>query len=607
MFRCLFLFVYLFIISSQLTEAEEPEIRTKIVCTIGPASDSKEKLSEMVDAGMNITRLNFSHGSHEGYVDIIKRIKEIRTEKDLPIGILLDTKGPEVRVGKLSDEGIMLQEGGEYWLVKEGEANSDNEIPINPFSIISDLSPDTTVLFDDGAISATVQRIDQNKGALINVHNTAKLSSKKGINIPNVALSLPNVTEQDVKDIRFGCQQGIDMIALSFTRSAAHINEVRDILEEEGRKDVLIIAKIENWVGIKNLDSIVKASDGIMVARGDLGVELPISQVPQLQKQIIYKCFLGAKPSITATQMLESMINNPRPTRAEVSDVANSIDESTSAVMLSGETAAGKHPVEAVKTFVSIISEAEKHFNYDQFMLKSLTLPLNNVAASISAAAVRSAYNSRAKAIFALTQNGELIRFLSRLRPSIPIIAFTNNEQTFNSLALYWGVVPLLVDNSELLIPEHFNELAQLALEKGIVQKGDLVVSTSKIDEGKEGDSSMMIIQSIGNVAFRGTRGYGQEVNSEALYVTQPESTENLQGKVCIISVCDESYETLFKEAAGVVLQNLHGDKSSEKLAIALAQKYHTSLITGAESSKVFFKKKNVLMNPHKAAVFVEE
>ncbi|MEM1283597.1 MAG: pyruvate kinase [Chlamydiota bacterium] len=591
----------------QNINSEENTIRAKIICTIGPASDSKEKLSELVDAGMNITRLNFSHGSHGGYAEIIKRIKEVRREKGVSLGILLDTKGPEVRVGQLPETGMILEENGEYWLVKQDDAEGPNDIPINPFSILSDLTEGVTVLFDDGAISSTVKGIDPSRGARIKVHNTAKLSSRKGVNVPNVALSLPNVTEQDIKDIRFGCQQGIDMIALSFTRSSEHIKEVRTILEDEGREDVLLIAKIENWEGIKNLDSIVQASDGIMVARGDLGVELPISQVPQLQKQIIYTCFLGAKPSITATQMLESMIQNPRPTRAEVSDVANAINEGTSAVMLSGETAAGKHPVEAVKTFHSIISEAEKHLNFEEFMMKSLRLPSNSVLASISAAAVRSAYNSRAKAIFSLTRDGEVIRFLSRLRPSVPIIAFTDNERTFNRLSLYWGVVPLMVTDQNLLAPEHFDALAELAIKQGIVQKGDLIVVTSKIDEGKEDDSSMMIIQSIGDVVFRGARGYGREVHAQAVYVTDPTLVQNIDEKIVVISVCDENYEPIFKQAAGIVLQNLHSDKNSEKIAVDYAKKYHTSLITEAESSKVFFKEKKVVMSPEKVAVYLDD
>jgi pyruvate kinase len=605
MIKSVFIALSFIIVSTQSIKAEEIETRTKIVCTIGPASDSKEKLGELVDVGMNVTRLNFSHGSHEAYTDIIKRIKEVRTEKDKALAILLDTKGPEVRVGQLPEEGMMLEEDGEYWLVDQGDTDSADEIPINPFSIVKDLNVDTTVLFDDGAISSTVIRIDPSKGALIKVHNGAKLSSRKGVNIPNATLSLPNVTEQDIKDIRFGCQQGIDMIALSFTRSAEHITEVRRILAEEEREDVLLIAKIENWEGIENLDSIVKSADGIMVARGDLGVELPISQVPQLQKQIIYKCFLGAKPSITATQMLESMIKNPRPTRAEVSDVANSIDESTSAVMLSGETAAGKHPIEAVETFKAIISEAEKHFNYDDFMLKSLRLPSNDVSSSIAAAVVRSAYNSRAKAIFALTENGEIIRYLSRLRPSIPIIAFTDNEQTYNKLALYWGVLPLLVSDPDILAHNNFESLGELAVQKGIVEKGDLVVITSKTNKDREDDSSMMIIQSIGDVAFRGAKGYGETIKGKTVYVSHPSSVNDIEGKVAIISVCDESYEPVFAKAAGIVLQNLSSDKSSEKFAIEFSEKYHTSLITGAESDKVFFNEKEVAMNPEKAVVFI--
>jgi len=551
------------------------EEKTKIVCTIGPASNSEENMKKLVDAGMNVARLNFSHGTHEEHKAVIEKLKRVRKSMGAPLAILLDTKGPEVRVGQLQNGSMQLMEGKQYWLVETVKPGSSDQIPINPPIILKDISKDTSVLFDDGAISSTVTKVDPDKGVLIKINNSGKLSSRKGVNIPDTTLSLPNVTEQDEKDIRFGCQQGVDMMALSFARSADHIYEVRKILAEENRKDVLLIAKIESWEGIENLESIIQAADGIMVARGDLGVELPLSRVPQLQKQIIYKCFLGGKPSITATQMLESMINNPRPTRAEVSDVSNAVEDGTSAVMLSGETAVGKYPVECVLTMRQIITEAEKNFDFEGFLVKSLILPSYDVYSSIAAAAVRSAHNSRAKAIFAITDSAKNIRFLSRLRPSIPIIAFTSNEEAFNQLSLYWGVTPILVSDQDLK-DKDFSKISSIAAQKGLVKDGDLVVITVS-----EENSGHMIMKTIGDVAFRGGQGFGNKVAAQAVYITGPFMNKDVKNKVAIISSCDERYEPIIRNAAAVVLQNLCEDKASAEHAMRLCQKYRTPLVVG--------------------------
>lgn len=470
--------------------------KTKVVCTIGPASNTKEQLGKLMDAGMNVARLNFSHGSHKEYAEIIANIKAVRKAKGKALAILLDTKGPEIRVGQLPDGKIELKEGEKYWLVKDVESGSVNQIPFNPFTVVNDVKKGTTVLFNDGAISSTVLSVNPRKGILIKVNNGGPLKSRKGINIPNTKLSLPNVMDQDVKDIRFGCKHGIDVIALSFTRSPSHIEEVRKILASEKREDVLLIAKIENFEGIENLDSIIEASDGIMVARGDLGVELPLHKVPQFQKEIIYKTYLGGKPSITATQMLESMIDNPRPTRAEVSDVANAAYDSSSAVMLSGETAVGKYPIECVEAMKTITSEVENNFDYESFFIKTLKLPSIDITSSIATAAVRSAYNTKAKAIFALTETGNIVRYITRQRPSIPVMAFTANERTFNRLALYWGVTPVLVSKKAILKNENFPKLSNLAISKGFAKNGDLVVITTQSDK-KGNNSDIMLIKKI--------------------------------------------------------------------------------------------------------------
>jgi len=571
------------------------EERTKIVCTIGPASNSDEKMTELLDAGMSVARLNFSHGTHEEHKVVIEKLKSVRKRAGVPLAILLDTKGPEVRVGQLPSGSMQLAEGKQYWLVETVKPGNLDEIPINPPIILKDVKKGTSVLFDDGAISSTVTKVDPDKGVLIRVNNSGKLSSRKGVNIPDTILSLPNVTEQDEKDIRFGCRQGVDMMALSFARSADHIHEVRKILAEENREDILLIAKIESWEGIENLESIIQAADGIMVARGDLGVELPLSRVPQLQKQMIHKCFLGGKPSITATQMLESMINNPRPTRAEVSDVSNAVEDGTSAVMLSGETAIGKYPVECVATMRKITEEAEKTFDFESFLIKSLQLPSYDVHSSIAAAAVRSAHNSRAKAIFAVVDSAKNVRFLSRLRPSIPIVAFTSNEEAYHQLSLYWGVIPILVSGQDLKDKE-FSKISQIAAEKGIVEDGDLVVITVS-----EENSGHMTMRNIGPVAFRGGQGFGNKAAGPAVYVSGPYVHKNVNRKVAIISRCDERYEPIIQNAAAVVLQNLCEDQASEEHALRLCQKYQTPLVVGISGDCKVSEGEVVIVEPAQA------
>lgn len=578
---------------------EAIQVKTKVVCTIGPASNSEEGIIGLMDAGMNVARLNFSHGAHEGYRELIARIKKARKLKGQPLGILLDTKGPEVRVGILPEGSMQLEEGKEVWLVESVDPNSSDQIPVNPPIIMGDLSEGNSVLFDDGAIASTVVEVDPAKGVRLKLKNGGKISSRKGINIPDVSLSLPNVTEQDEKDIRFGCQQGVDMMALSFARSAEHIHEVRKILAEENRPDVLLIAKIESWEGIENLESIVQAADGIMVARGDLGVELPLSRVPQLQKEMIYKCYMGGKPSVTATQMLESMIHNPRPTRAEVSDVSNAVGDGSSAVMLSGETAMGKYPLESVSMMRKVIAEAEKNFDYDGFLVKSLELPSYDVHSSIAAAAVRSAHNSRAKAIFAIVKSGASVRFLSRLRPSIPIVAFTSSERVYSQLSLYWGVSPVLVSAQDLK-DKDFSGINRIAVEKGFVENGDLVVITASGE-----NRGHMVIKNVGDIAFRGDRGFGTTVSAEAVSISGPTVNKNVLEKVAIIPICDDRFEPIVRDAAAILLQNLSHDTASEKSAIQLCEKYQKPLVTGVTGERDIPDGQVVTVEPRRAVGFL--
>lgn len=466
--------------------------RTKVVCTIGPAVKDYEKILALIDAGMNVARLNFSHGTHKEHLEVIKNLKKARAERKVPLAIMLDTKGPEIRVGKIANDAVALKASQRLELVKENVVGDDKRICITPLFVVDDLKIGQTVLFDDGTIIAKV--VDR---GVLEIQNEGVLKTQKGVNIPNAHIDLPAMTAQDIKDVVFGCEQDVDLIAASFIRSADHVCEFKKLLAEQGKEDILVIAKIENSQGVQNFDSIVQAADGIMVARGDLGVELPLTQVPNLQKMMIRKSYEACKPVIVATQMLESMIKNPRPTRAEVSDVANAIYDSASAVMLSGETAVGLYPIETVKMMKNIIYEAEKEFNYrDFFELNSKEDYFNDISSSVALATVKTAYSAKAKAIFSFTSSGFTARIISRFRPDMPIVALTSNSKVYHQLAHNWGVIPVEVRKVKD-IDEAFEILSKEALSKGIVHPQDIVIATSGIPFGVRGTTNTMIVKVI--------------------------------------------------------------------------------------------------------------
>lgn len=457
---------------------------TKIICTIGPRCQSVEMMVALINAGMNVARLNFSHGTHEEHLVSINNLKEARKRTGKPLAILLDTKGPEIRVGKVKAP-ITVKKGDHLTLSKEGE------LTLTPALVFDYLKPGMTILIDNGYISSKI--IDTKEDSvIIEMDNDGTITSNKGINIPGHFIDLPAVTEKDINDIHFGLSQDIDMIAASFVRSKDHIETIRSFCKPE----TIIIAKIENYQGVDHFDEIVQAADGIMVARGDLGVELPVSQVPRLQKMMIRKAYLAAKPVITATQMLETMITNPRPTRAEVSDVANAIYDSTSAVMLSGETAVGQYPVETVCTMRLIVSETEQDFKYLEFFYNNARRVYKDIPSSVTLAAVNTAYSAGAKAIFASSMTGLTARLLSSLRPKIPIIVITNRLKTYHQLALYWGVIPVY-DPHVKDYQNAFDILSAYAKKEGIVASGDLVVVTSGALFGAMGSTNMMIVEQV--------------------------------------------------------------------------------------------------------------
>ncbi|KXB63265.1 MULTISPECIES: pyruvate kinase [Olsenella] len=454
-----------------------PAKRTKIVCTMGPATESDEVLTELIKNGMNVARFNFSHGSHDYHRNNIERVRRISSELSIPVAIMLDTKGPEIRTGLLKDgQKVTLNTGDDIIVTTDTSIEGTAErFSLDYAELPHEVEKGSTILIDDGLIGLEVDHV-VGEDMYCKVTNGGELGEHKGVNVPNVEVGLPSVTEQDRADIMFGCELGIDAIAASFIRNAGAVEEIRQICAESGMRNVYIFPKIESAMGVKNFDEILAVSDGIMVARGDLGVEIPAAQVPHIQKTIIQKCNDAYKPVITATQMLDSMIRNPRPTRAEVNDVANAVYDGTDCVMLSGETAAGKYPIEAVKTMASICKETERyllerHNFHDRGGLR-------NVNASIGLAAVEIADRVNAKCIICPTHSGRTARLISNFRPKLPIYAMSPSNHAIRKTCFQWGVHAYKTTEQGSLSATCYNALT-VAKEQGLVEKDDLVVITA--------------------------------------------------------------------------------------------------------------------------------
>ena len=475
--------------------------KTKVVCTMGPNTNDKELMRKLIRNGMDVARFNFSHGDHAEQKSRMDLLKELREEEHSNVAILLDTKGPEIRTGLLKDgKKIMLEAGKKFTLTTEEVAGDENIVSISYPGLINDVSKGKTILIDDGLIGLKVVE-KKEKELICEIINGGELGERKGVNVPNVPIHLPAITEKDKEDIKFGAEQGIDFIAASFVRNAECILEIRAYLKSLGAPFIPIIAKVENSEGIDNIDEIIRAADGVMVARGDLGVEIPAEEVPYLQKMIIQKCNSHFKTVIPATQMLDSMIRNPRPTRAEVTDVANAVYDGTDAVMLSGETAQGKYPVEALQMMVHIIENTEQHLDYEEMLEKEYGHLKSGVSSAIGYSSVLAAANLNAKCILTPTVSGATARVVSNLRPRQEILGITPNERTLRRMSIYWGVRPLKSlehDNTEDIC-ENAMELAKV---KKYVEQGDVVVLTAGIPSpnvGKERSytSNMMRIATI--------------------------------------------------------------------------------------------------------------
>ena len=447
--------------------------KTKIVCTLGPASENEETLRELIKNGLNVCRLNFSHGSHEEHKGRMDLVKKLREELNMPTAILLDTKGPEIRTGKFDVPEVFLEEGQTFTITMKDVMGNKEICTVSYKGLANDVKPGDTILIDDGLVGLTVKEVN-NDDIVCEVQNSGIVKNHKGVNVPGVKVNLPAITEKDRSDIEFGIEQGIDFIAASFVRKVSDVLAIREILEENNAEHIKIISKIENQEGVENLDEIIEVSDGIMVARGDLGVEIPTEEIPVVQKLMIKKCNEAGKPVITATQMLDSMIRNPRPTRAEVTDVANAIYDGTDAIMLSGETAAGKYPVEAVKTMATIAKRAEETMRNRRDKINKS----KNVTDAISYATCTTAMDLEARAILSSTASGHTARMVSKFRPDCPIVATTSNESVRRQLALTWGVLPLMREKSANIDQVIVNSI-EAAKTSNYVSKDDVVVITA--------------------------------------------------------------------------------------------------------------------------------
>ena len=454
--------------------------KTKIVCTMGPNTDNREIMKELALNGMDVARFNFSHGDHAEHKHRLEILESVREELGIPIASLLDTKGPEIRTGKLKDgKKVTLKEGDLYTLTTEEIVGDETRGYINYAGLAEDVKPGDRILIDDGLIELHVRKVN-GTDSVCRIENGGELGEKKGVNVPGVRVKLPALTDKDKEDIRFGVDAGFDFVAASFVRNADAIREIREILDEKGSA-MQIIAKIENEEGIENIDSIIEASDGIMVARGDMGVEIPAEKVPHIQKMIIRKCNLACKVVITATQMLDSMIRNPRPTRAEVSDVANAVYEGTDAVMLSGETAMGSYPIEAVRMMSQIAEESEKYLDYMFYQRRKVSAEnLRNISNTVCYSSVATASDLEAPVIVAPSVSGFTTRMLSKWRPKALIAGLSPSMTAVRQMQLYWGVKPFHAKRAESTDALLFASV-ELLKEKGIVKEGEIVVATAGV------------------------------------------------------------------------------------------------------------------------------
>lgn len=531
--------------------------KTKIVCTIGPASESVEMLEQLMNAGMNVARLNFSHGNHEEHGERIKNIRAVSKKLNKTVGILLDTKGPEIRTHNMENDRIELTRGNSINISMNEVLGTTEMFSITYPELIDDIQIGDIVLLDDGLIELQVTSKNESEGLITcDILNSGELKNKKGVNLPGVKVNLPGITDKDAEDIMFGIEQKVDFIAASFVRRASDVLEIRKILEHRKCSSIKIIPKIENQEGIENIDQILEVSDGLMVARGDMGVEIPAEHVPLVQKDLIKKCNAMGKPVITATQMLDSMQRNPRPTRAEASDVANAIYDGSDAVMLSGETAAGQYPVEAVRAMHNIAFAAEEAQDYKKILADRTKLNETNMVNAIGVSVAHTALNLNVQTIVAATESGHTAQIISKYRPHCHIIAMTPYEETARQLTLDWGVIPI-VKVGRQTTDQLLERASEVAVELGTVENGDLIIITAGIPAGEAGTTNLMKISIIGDELASG-QGIGRtNAVGEIIVAKDAASLEHrdVQGKILVSQSTDADMVPYMEQAAAIVTE----------------------------------------------------
>ena len=544
--------------------------KTKIVCTLGPSTDREGVLREMIQAGMNVARFNFSHGTHAEHKARLDALKALREELDAPVAAMLDTKGPEVRLKDFAGGRVHLTAGQEFTLTTVQVEGDAHRCSITYGELPGDVKAGDTILLDDGLVRLTVLETSKTE-IRCRVENDGDMKNHKGVNVPGVRLNMPYMSQQDRDDLLFGAEQGFDYVAASLVRSAADVRELRHVLDKAGSR-MRIIAKIENQEGVSNLPEILDAADGIMVARGDMGVEIDFAEIPLIQKNMIARCVACGKPVITATQMLDSMMENPRPTRAEITDVANAIYDGTSAIMLSGETAAGRYPVESVKTMDAIARRTESDINHVKRMAQMAGGRNRlSVAAATAHAACTTAQEIGADAILTVSQRGTTARLVSRFHPGTPIIACLLDQQVRRQMALYWGVEPIMMPYASST-DELVDFAVQAAAQAGVVHEGDLVVVTAGVPVGVAGTTNMIRIQQVGG-ALVNAAGIGEKKASGPLCICRStdEVAEKFQpGDVLVVPYTTNKLLPYIRQAAAVITEEASVECHTATIGLAL-------------------------------------
>lgn len=547
--------------------------KTKIVCTLGPSTDNPEVMRKMIEAGMDVARFNFSHGDHQEHLGRLNMLVPLREELNRPVAALLDTKGPEIRLRNFAAGKEMLEAGQTFTLTTRDVEGTKDICSITYKDLPHDVEVGGTIMLDDGLIRLTIMELTDTD-IVCRVENSGPIKDKKGVNVPGVHLSMPYMSQKDREDILFGIEHGFDFIAASFVRTAEDVREIRRLLDEHDSK-IRIIAKIENQEGIDNIDAIMAAADGVMVARGDMGVEIEFTEIPLLQKEIIYHSFSHGKPVITATQMLDSMINNPRPTRAEITDVANAIYDGTSAIMLSGETAAGKYPVESIRTMAAIADRVESDSSYMIRQRKALCDTRLDVSAATAHAACTTATDINASAIITVSKSGATARTLSKFRPITPIIACVMDEQVRRQLNISWGVTPIIMPYAHST-DELIAGSVATAEKAGMINPGEMVVVTAGVPVGISGTTNMIKAHLVGNSLITGV-GIGDQNAKGVLCVCRNLSDIRAKfqpGMVLVVPHTDNDMLDYIREAAALIVEepglNSHAAIVGQALGLAV-------------------------------------